>query len=126
MLMMLLPLFALAAQPATSPPPAPPPALPAAEPAPVTPTGPDPRPYVALVTDLGTITVRLEARRAPVTAKNFLRYVDTRRMDGFKFYRSTRTWGSASRLLPAGKRVNAARNSAAIAHGTTPKHRPHT
>src|SRR3546814_17757584 len=89
MLMMLLPLFALAAQPATSPPPAPPPALPAAEPAPVTPTGPDPRPYVALVTDLGTITVRLEDRRAPVTAKNFLRYFETRRIDGFQFHRST-------------------------------------
>src|SRR3546814_16134432 len=98
MLMMLLPLFALAAQPATSPPPAPPPALPAAEPAPVTPTGPDPPPYVALVTDLGTLTVRLEDRRAPVTAKNFLRSVDTRRMDGFKFYRSTRTTSEGRRV----------------------------
>src|SRR3546814_11334455 len=76
---MLLTLLALAAQPA------------AAE-QPATPAAPDPRPYVALVTDVGTITVRIEDRRAPVTAKNFLRYVDTKRMDGFKFYRSTRTW----------------------------------
>src|SRR3546814_19232174 len=40
-------------------------------------------------------------------------------MDGFKFYRSTRTWGSASRLIQAGNRGNAARNFAAIAHEPT-------
>src|SRR3546814_5084156 len=108
---MLLTLLALAAQPA------------AAE-QPATPAAPDPRPYVALVTDLGTITVRIEDRRAPVTAKNFLRYVDTKRMDGFKFYRSTRTWGPASRLIQAGNRGNAALNFPAIeigrAHVLTP------
>ena len=114
--MMLLPLLALAAQPGAAEQPAPPPA---AQPAPATPTGPDPRPYVALVTDLGTITVRIEDRRAPVTAKNFLRYVDAKRMDGFKFYRSTRTWGPASRLIQAGNRGNAALNFPAIAHEPT-------
>src|SRR3546814_16925444 len=67
------------------PPPGPP------VPAPVTPaTTADTRPYVALVTDLGTITLRIEDKRAPITAANFLRYVDAKRLAGFKFYRSTK------------------------------------
>src|SRR3546814_17230787 len=40
-------------------------------------------------------------------------------MDGFKFYRSTRTWGPASRLIQAGNRGNAALNFPAIAHEPT-------
>lgn len=115
MVTMLLPLLALAAQPAATPPDPAPPLSPAAE----THAGPDTRPHVALVTDLGTITVRIEDKRAPVTAKNFLRYVDTKRMDGFKFYRSTRTWGPASRLIQAGNRGDAARNFPPIAHEPT-------
>src|SRR3546814_11884899 len=79
MFAMLLPLLALAARPAAA----------AADPPPS--AAPDTRPYVALDTDLGTITLRLEDKRAPITAKNFLRYVDSKRMDGFVFYRSTRS-----------------------------------
>lgn len=121
MLTLILSALALAAQtPAVPPsatqlPPAPQPV-----PAPVSPVvQADTRPYVALVTDLGTITVRVEDKRAPVTAANFLRYVDTKRMDGFKFYRSTKSWGPANQLIQAGNRGDARKNFAPIAHEPT-------
>jgi peptidyl-prolyl cis-trans isomerase A (cyclophilin A) len=79
----------------------------------------DSRPYVALVTDLGTITVRLEDKHAPITTKNFLRYVDSKRMDGFSFYRTTRSWGEASQLIQAGNRGDARKNYPPIAHEAT-------
>lgn len=131
MLTIMLPLLVLtaAAQPAPPPPPpkrpnppmmsAPPPPPPL--PVPIRPdaNGPDTRPYVALVTNRGTIMVRLEDKRAPVTAANFLRYVDSKRMDGFKFYRSTRSWGPASQLVQAGNRGDARKNFPPIAHEPT-------
>lgn len=43
---------------------------------------------VALETTMGTITVRIETERAPITAANFLRYVDEKRFDGIVFYRA--------------------------------------
>ncbi len=115
MLTILLPLLALTAATQSAPPPPPP------LPVPIRPdaTGPDTRPYVALVTDRGTIMVRLEDKRAPVTAANFLRYVDAKRMDGFKFYRSTRSWGPASQLVQAGNRGDARKNFPPIAHEPT-------
>src|SRR3546814_13220162 len=103
MIPMHLTLLALAAQPA------------AAE-QPATPAAPDPRPYVALATDLGTITVRIVDRRAPVTAKNFLRYVDTKRMDGCKFCRATRSWRPARRLIPDSNPATWPLNLTPIAH----------
>jgi cyclophilin family peptidyl-prolyl cis-trans isomerase len=45
---------------------------------------------VVLTTDMGDITIALETERAPVTAKNFLRYVDEKRFDGTVFYRAMR------------------------------------
>lgn len=113
--------LALAVQSPSVPPQAtqlPPPVPPV--PAPVIPVvEADTRPYVALVTDLGTITVRIEDKRAPITAANFLRYVDMKRMDGFKFYRSTKSWGPASKLIQAGNRGDARRNFPPIAHEPT-------
>ena len=113
--------LALAAQSTPIPPQAtqlPPPVPPV--PAPVTPAiTADTRPYVALVTDLGTITLRIEDKRAPITAANFLRYVEAKRLDGFKFYRSTKSWGPANQLIQAGNRGDARRNFAAIAHEPT-------
>ena len=99
-------------RPMMAPPPPPPPL-------PVPVVAPDTRPYVALVTDLGTITVRLENKRAPVTSANFLRYVDAKRMDGFKFYRSTKSWGPANQLVQAGNRGDARKNFPPIAHEPT-------
>lgn len=117
----ILAALALAAQSTTVPPQAtqlPPPVPPV--PAPVTSmVEADTRPYVALVTDLGTITLRIENKRAPITAGNFLRYVDAKRMDGFKFYRSTKSWGPANQLVQAGNRGDARKNFAAIAHEPT-------
>ncbi len=45
---------------------------------------------VAIKTTAGTIVVRLDAARAPVTARNFLHYVDVRAYDGTSFYRTVR------------------------------------
>ena len=113
--------LALAAQSPSVPPQTtqmPPPVPPV--PAPVTPAiETDTRPYVALVTDLGTITLRIEDKRAPITAANFLRYVDAKRLDGFKFYRSTKSWGPANQLIQAGNRGDARLNFPPIAHEPT-------
>lgn len=43
---------------------------------------------VILTTPLGAIHIALETERAPVTAANFLRYVDNKRFDGMTFYRA--------------------------------------
>ena len=56
---------------------------------------PPPAPVPALVnvlvhTTLGDIQLALEKDRAPLTTKNFLRYVDTRRYDGSDFYRAVK------------------------------------
>jgi len=50
-----------------------------------------PLPKVAIVTSEGTITVVLEAKKAPITTANFLRYVDAHRFDGMTFYRAARS-----------------------------------
>ncbi|MDZ3830467.1 MAG: peptidylprolyl isomerase [Sphingopyxis sp.] len=80
---------------------------------------PDTRPFVALNTDLGPVVVRVEDKRAPITAANFLRYVDSKRMDGFQFYRATRNWGEANQIVQAGNRGDARRNFPPIAHEPT-------
>ena len=43
---------------------------------------------VVLETSLGEITIRLETERAPITAANFLRYIEEDRFDGTVFYRA--------------------------------------
>ena len=48
----------------------------------------EPLPRVALLTSLGTIVVELDTVRAPISAANFLRYVDEGRYDGVTFYRA--------------------------------------
>lgn len=120
MLTTILSAFALFAQAAVPPavqlPPPPPPV-----PAPVTaPIESDMRPYVEIVTEAGTIVVRLENKRAPVTTANFLRYVDTKRMaTAFKFYRTTRSWGEGNALVQGGNRGDARLNFPPIAHEAT-------
>jgi peptidyl-prolyl cis-trans isomerase A (cyclophilin A) len=52
------------------------------------------RPRVRLQTEKGDIVVELADDKAPITAANFLHYVDTRRMDGAVFYRATRAPGA--------------------------------
>ncbi|HWV13102.1 MAG TPA: peptidylprolyl isomerase [Sphingobium sp.] len=43
---------------------------------------------VALDTSAGRIVVAVHVSKAPVTARNFLRYVDQKRLDGTSFYRA--------------------------------------
>jgi peptidyl-prolyl cis-trans isomerase A (cyclophilin A) len=112
MLTLILSALAMAAPPAEQPVQPENPTLPL-------PAEPDTRPYVALVTSMGTMVVRLEDRRAPVTAANFLRYVDAKRMDGFKFYRTTRNWGPTNSLIQGGNRGDARLNYPPIAHEPT-------
>ena len=45
---------------------------------------------VAIKTTAGTIVVRLDAKHAPGTVRNFLHYVDTHAYDGATFYRTVR------------------------------------
>lgn len=66
------------------------------------PTAPAPV-RVTLTTTEGPITVEVDRARAPVTAANFLRYVDARRLDGIAFFRAMRLpWGPG--LIQAGQR----------------------
>lgn len=78
---LLLPAAALA-QTAPAPAPAPVPAP--------TPTAKPATARVAIETSLGRIVLELETERAPITARNFLRYTDQKRLDGAFFYRSVK------------------------------------
>ncbi len=55
------------------------------------PAGGGATPHVVLETALGEIELRLDAARAPATARNFLRYVEAGRYDGGRFHRVVRT-----------------------------------
>lgn len=45
---------------------------------------------VAIDTDKGRFVVAVEVERAPITAANFLKYVDQKRLDGITFYRAVK------------------------------------
>lgn len=76
---------------------------------------------VAIETTMGTITAAIETERAPITAKNFLRYVDERRFDGTVFYRAMRLdWGDQPNgLVQAGTQYDPKRVLKPIAHEPT-------
>lgn len=90
-----------------------------------------PAPYVApplreaepvvMVTELGTITLVLDGKRAPISTGNFLHYVDTKRFDGIAFYRAMKlAWGEQPNgLVQAGLRWDPAKIFPAIAHEPT-------
>ena len=71
-------------------------------------TVPEPRTdLVVLETALGNIALAIEIERAPVTAANFLRYVDEHRFDGTVFYRAMRlAWGDQPNGLIQGGTQN--------------------
>jgi len=75
------------------------------------------QPRVVLETDAGRIVLELDTARAPITAGNFLRYVDGRRLDGTEFYRAMRT-GEGAGLIQGGVR-DPRRLFPAIAHEPT-------
>ena len=92
--------------------------------APKAPPKPAPLPdivRVAMTTELGTITLDLDAKNAPVTTRNFVRYVDQRRFDGIVFYRVMRlAWGEQPNgLVQAGTRGDPRRALPPIAHEPT-------
>jgi peptidyl-prolyl cis-trans isomerase A (cyclophilin A) len=76
---------------------------------------------VEMVTALGPIVIDLDHKRAPVTVKNFVRYVDTRRFDGMSFYRTMHLdWGTQPNgIVQAGLRGNPLKLFPPIAHEPT-------
>ena len=90
------------------------------------PSAPPPPPIgdeerVELVTELGTITALIDVKRAPITGRNFIRYVDEKRFDGITFYRAMRlAWGEQPNgLIQAGVRGDPKRVLPPIAHEPT-------
>lgn len=77
--------------------------------------------YVELKTELGSIVVLIDVRRAPITGTNFIHYVDGRKFDGVAFYRALHLeWGEQPNgLIQAGTRGDPRRNLPAIAHEPT-------
>lgn len=76
---------------------------------------------VVLETTMGDITIALETERAPITAANFLRYVDEHRFDGIVFYRAMPTnWGEQPNgLIQGGAQWDPERILPQIAHEPT-------
>jgi peptidyl-prolyl cis-trans isomerase A (cyclophilin A) len=77
--------------------------------------------HVALNTELGTITLALDAGHAPITTANFLHYVDQKRFDGTVFYRVMRLdWGTPPNgLIQGGTQGDPKRVLKPIAHEPT-------
>jgi peptidyl-prolyl cis-trans isomerase A (cyclophilin A) len=76
---------------------------------------------VVLATEMGEIVIAVETERAPVTAANFLRYVDEKRLDGTVFYRAMRLdWDpQPNGLIQAGTQFDPKRILPPIAHEPT-------
>lgn len=76
---------------------------------------------VVLETTEGNITIALETERAPITAANFLRYVEEERFDGTVFYRRMALdWGDQPNgLIQGGTQWNPDRILPGIAHEPT-------
>ena len=75
---------------------------------------------VVLKTALGDIVVAVETQRAPITAANFLRYVDQKRLDGSEFYRSMAVGDDGQYgLIQGGLRGSPKRVLKPIAHEPT-------
>ncbi len=76
---------------------------------------------VILETTAGDITVAIEIERAPITAANFLKYVDEGRFDGIVFYRAMQLdWGDQPNgLVQAGTQYDPKRILPPIAHERT-------
>jgi peptidyl-prolyl cis-trans isomerase A (cyclophilin A) len=72
---------------------------------------------VAIDTSLGRIVVAVDRTHAPVTAANFLHYVDAHRLDGESFYRAMHS--QTSNLIQGGVRSDARKLYPPIAHEPT-------
>jgi len=77
-------------------------------------------PRVVIQTGQGRIVVALAQDKAPITAGNFLRYVDTGRYDGSTIYRATRAGGTGPiGLIEGGLQNDPAKLLPPIAHEST-------
>ncbi|KQX22662.1 MULTISPECIES: peptidylprolyl isomerase [unclassified Sphingomonas] len=77
---------------------------------------------VALKTSEGTIVVAVDTKRAPITAGNFLAYVDQKKLDGTTFYRAARAIGNPKRgFIQGGVHRDARRSLPPIKHEPTTK-----
>jgi peptidyl-prolyl cis-trans isomerase A (cyclophilin A) len=75
---------------------------------------------VQLDTSEGPIVIALETKRAPITAGNFLAYVDQKKLDGTSFYRAARgTIRPTEGLVQGGINHNMVRSLVPIAHEPT-------
>ncbi|MDB5684319.1 MAG: cyclophilin type peptidyl-prolyl cis-trans isomerase [Sphingomonas bacterium] len=75
---------------------------------------------VRLQTSIGPIVIALETKRAPITTRNFLRYVDERRFDNTSFYRAARNRHAPKfGLVQGGIDRNARLTFGVIAHEPT-------
>ncbi|MEH3047057.1 peptidylprolyl isomerase [Sphingomonas adhaesiva] len=95
----------------------------AAAPAPLPTPVATPAPQVALTrvrltTDAGPIVIGVDAKAAPVTAANFLKYVDQKKLDGIAFYRAVKV-GDGYGLVQFGTRNDPRRTLPAIRHEPT-------
>ena len=66
---------------------------PVPQPAPAPAAAPTPAPALPRVkidTTAGSFTVEIEVKKAPITAANFLHYVDQKKLDGITFYRTVK------------------------------------
>jgi peptidyl-prolyl cis-trans isomerase A (cyclophilin A) len=73
---------------------------------------------VVLNSSEGAIVIELEAKRAPITTANFLRYVDQKRFDGMSIYRATRV-APGFGLIQGGVRNDPKRTLPPIVHEPT-------
>ena len=74
-------------------------------------------PRVLMHSSRGDILIELEAQRAPLTVRNFLRYVDQKRLDGSDFYRAVKIGDDGKYgLVQGGLRGNPKRVLKPIAH----------
>lgn len=105
----------LLAGPALAQTPEPAPALPPAAPAPA-------GPRVEIVTPQGRIVVEVYPDRAPITAGNFLKYVDRKLYDGATIYRASRPPNAVDYgMIQGGFNDVAGKKLAPIAHEPTTK-----
>ena len=78
------------------------------------------RPKVSLTTPLGVLEIELATDKAPITAANFLAYVDQKRLDGSSFYRAMKLAPAPPLgLIQGGLQGNPAKVLAPIAHEPT-------
>ncbi len=79
-------------------------------------------PHVRLDTAAGPIVLEIDTRHAPITANNFLAYVDEHKFEGTSFYRAARSKGDPKRgFIQGGVNHVASRSRFPIDHEPTTK-----